>query len=186
MVQPDKMVDTVLALTGTTWMACKTLKSGHITIFDTKDANMKNCQLEISSFTFLQWAISYDAYLSLGWEPGNQVENYLNQHFSYIYGVFVSEKKIIACGDNCGGIWLYNLENLQLVSDCSSVVNPTSILKWPTLKDPEVEKEWKLKIGTYVILVSQVALNGKYLAAATRSNLICIWGEADSDQMDVE
>lgn len=74
-----------------------------------------------------------------------------------------------------------------MVSDCSSVVNPTSILEWPTkLKDPEVEKEWKLKIGTYVILVSQVALNGKYLAAVTRSNLICIWGEADSDQMHVD
>jgi hypothetical protein len=70
-LQPDDMVDTVLALTGTTWMACKTLKSGHITIFDTKDAVMKNGQLEPSCFQFLKWAISYDAYLSLGWESGN-------------------------------------------------------------------------------------------------------------------
>lgn len=64
------MVDTVLALTGTTWMACKTLKSGHITIFDTKDAKVNNFQLQLGSFQFLKWAISYDAYLSLGWEPG--------------------------------------------------------------------------------------------------------------------
>jgi hypothetical protein len=79
------------------------------------------------------------------------------------------------------------LENLQLVSNCKSAVDPISILTWPKkLKDPEVEKERKLQIGTYDILVSQVAMNGNYLAAATRSNLICIWNDADLSLMDVD
>jgi hypothetical protein len=101
--------------------------------------------------------------------------------------LFVSERKIVGCGDGLGNIWLYNLENLQFTSNCSNVVTQLSILKWPKkLQDPEVENERKLQIGTYDIFVSQVALNGNYLAAATRTNLICIWKEADLACTDLD
>jgi len=70
-VQPDEMVDSVLALSGSSWVACKSPKCGHITLFDSEHLRSKNNQLEPKSARFLKWTLSYDAYLSLGWEPGN-------------------------------------------------------------------------------------------------------------------
>jgi hypothetical protein len=182
-IHQDSMVDSVLALNGTTWVACKSLRGGHITIFDSADLKQSNNQLKTTSYGFLKWALSFDAYLSLGWEQGNF--KFL-KWYSMCSLLHFTERKILACGDYKGGVWIYNLDGFKVSPENNTVLEPNSVITWPKLKDFHVENERKLKIGTYEILVSQVALNGDYLTAVTRTNLICVWKKSEHEKMETD
>ncbi|XP_059474822.1 leucine-rich repeat and WD repeat-containing protein 1-like [Neocloeon triangulifer] len=154
---PEKMVDTVLSLTGTYLVACKIVNSEHIVVFDTKNVEKKNNKMKPNMYQLLTWADSDDAYLFLGWEP---------------------ERKILGCGDHKGSVWLYNLADLKLTSSDRDSTPPSGILNWPkNLRDINVEAERKLQVGTYNILISQVALHENYVVSVTRTNFICVWKE---------
>ncbi|XP_065340675.1 leucine-rich repeat and WD repeat-containing protein 1-like [Cloeon dipterum] len=155
----ETMVDSVLSLRGTSMVAYKIVTFGCIVIFDVSDAEMKNKKLEPKSFLMLEHDDSNDAYLYLGWEP---------------------EKKILACGDGSGGVWVYNLANLNLNSDITFSTPPSTILKWPKLKDEYVEIDRKVTVGCrnrkqLSNFVTHVSMNQDYLVSVTRTNFICVW-----------
>ncbi|PSN47611.1 Leucine-rich repeat and WD repeat-containing protein 1 [Blattella germanica] len=79
--------------------------------------------------------------------------------------------RFLACGDDRGAIWLYDLEQE------ANEGNPTKVLQWPELLDTKVDHKRKLQLGVYDIVVDKVSVSwdGKFLVAATNNNMVCIW-----------
>jgi hypothetical protein len=56
-------------------------------------------------------------------------------------------------------------------------VQPLTILDWPDITDMNLERNRKLRLDVYDIVVDSVAVSctGKYLVAVTNNNMVCIW-----------
>lgn len=56
-------------------------------------------------------------------------------------------------------------------------VQPTAILDWPDVTDLNLERNRKLHLDVYDIVVDSVAVSctGKYLVAVTNNNMVCVW-----------
>lgn len=86
----------------------------------------------------------------------------------------------MACGDDKGSIWIYNLEDLDLKSLKNSntkVIEAYSVLKWPKLQDKFLKKKKKLEVDVYDIVMAKCSLhsNGKHLVAVTNNNFVCVY-----------
>jgi hypothetical protein len=56
-------------------------------------------------------------------------------------------------------------------------VQPLAILDWPDITDLNLDRNRKLRLDVYDIVVDSVAIscNGRYLVAVTNNNMVCIW-----------
>lgn len=86
---------------------------------------------------------------------------------------------MLACGDDKGSIWIYNLENIDFQSSKSSLkaIEAHTVLKWPKLEDNYLKKKKKLDVDVYDIVVAKCAIhsNGKYIVAVTNNNFVCLY-----------
>lgn len=85
----------------------------------------------------------------------------------------------MACGDDKGSIWIYNLEDIDFQSSKSSpkVIEAHTVLKWPKLVDNHLKKKKKLDVDVYDIVIAKCAIhsNGKYIVAVTNNNFVCLY-----------
>lgn len=85
----------------------------------------------------------------------------------------------MACGDDKGSIWIYNLEDMDSLSSKSSlkVIEAHTVLKWLKLEDNYLKKKKKLDVDVYDIVIAKCAIhsNGKYIVAVTNNNFVCLY-----------
>ena len=84
---------------------------------------------------------------------------------------------LLACGDDRGALWLYSLKEVLQKKRHKTEVQPTAILDWPDVTDLNLDRNRKLRLGVYDIVVDSVAVGctGRYLVAVTNNNMVCIW-----------
>jgi hypothetical protein len=84
---------------------------------------------------------------------------------------------LLACGDDRGALWLYSLKEVLQKKRHKTEVQPTAILDWPDVTDLNLDRNRKLRLGVYDIVVDSVAVSctGRYLVAVTNNNMVCIW-----------
>lgn len=85
--------------------------------------------------------------------------------------------KVLACGDDKGSIWIYNLDDLPETSENNKmVIEAENILKWPKLNDIYLEKKKKLELDVYDIVIAKCAIHstGNYMVAVTNNNFACL------------
>lgn len=92
----------------------------------------------------------------------------------------ILDGKLLACGDDKGSIWIYNLNqiNFKIVKDYhTKTIDPHTVLKWPKLQDRYLKKKKKLEVDVYDIVIAKCAVhsNGKYLVAVTNNNFVCLY-----------
>jgi hypothetical protein len=89
---------------------------------------------------------------------------------------------LLSCGDDRGALWLYNLKEAMQAKQEKSEVQPVTILDWPDITDVNLERNRKLRLDVYDIVVDSVAVSctGKYLVAVTNNNMVCIWKQTKS------
>lgn len=90
--------------------------------------------------------------------------------------------KVLACGDDKGSLWIYNLENVDFHSSDNSpkIIEAHTVLKWPKLEDKYLKKKKKLDVDVYDIVIAKCAIhfNGKYIVAVTNNNFVCLYSLA--------
>lgn len=86
---------------------------------------------------------------------------------------------ILACGDDKGSVWIYDLKNIDFQSSkCDAkVIEAHTVLKWPKLLDIHLKKKKKLEVDVYDIVMAKCAVHssGKYIVAVTNNNFVCIY-----------
>ncbi|KAJ9589710.1 hypothetical protein L9F63_017082 [Diploptera punctata] len=95
---------------------------------------------------------------------------------NYFMGIGLHrEAQLLACGDDRGTIWLYDLKTV--LEQTRKDVEPSMLLQWPEVRDKYLDHKRKLNLGVYDIVIDKVAVNwnGKYLVAVTNNNMVCIW-----------
>jgi hypothetical protein len=94
-----------------------------------------------------------------------------------ILRLFFPDEKVLACGDDKGGVWFYDLNTLTDNLDLSaSPLMQTKTVTWPKkIRDVELDKVRKLSLDTYDIVVAKVVLANKYCVAITNNNMVCIY-----------
>ena len=94
-------------------------------------------------------------------------------------------KGLIACGDDKGSLWLYNLP--QFGRDGSppikDKVDPTTRLGWPELQDDHLENSRKIPMDKHNIIIDKVAAShdNSHIVAVTSNNMVCIWKRTSDD-----
>lgn len=90
--------------------------------------------------------------------------------------------KMLACGDDKGSIWIYNLKDIDFKSSKGSpkVIEAHKVLKWPKLVDNHLKKKKKLDVDVYDIVIAKCAIhfNGKYIVAVTNNNFVCLYSKS--------
>lgn len=92
---------------------------------------------------------------------------------------------MIACGDDKGSLWLYNLP--QYGKDSSpaikDTVEPSNRLLWPDLQDDHLENSRKAPLDKHSIIIDKVAAShdNNHIVAVTSNNMVCIWKRASDD-----
>ncbi|XP_064460732.1 leucine-rich repeat and WD repeat-containing protein 1-like [Ornithodoros turicata] len=75
----------------------------------------------------------------------------------------------LACGDDAGSIWIYNM-----AATTGSISQPVEVLKWPTTLECDGfsvrKKDNKININSVAL-----STDGGFLVACTDINIICIW-----------
>ena len=100
----------------------------------------------------------------------------------YIINILLThiiDGKLLACGDDKGSIWIYDLKDIDFKSSKSDskIITVNSVLKWPKLHDSFLKKKKKLEVDVYDIVVAKCAVHssGKYLVAVTNNNFVCLY-----------
>jgi hypothetical protein len=86
----------------------------------------------------------------------------------------------LACGDDKGRIWIYNLKQIDFKNvkdDHTKTIDAYTVLKWPKLQDCYLKKRKKLEVDVYDIVMAKCAVHssGKYLVAVTNNNFVCLY-----------
>ncbi|KAG8228250.1 hypothetical protein J437_LFUL015055 [Ladona fulva] len=180
--EEESLVDSVVCIPGSSLVALKVALRGVIYIWDLQntieeeDTNskvklgFKGAKLKINPVKYLKWSDTDDYFMSMGCSP---------------------DGRFLACGDDEGAIWLYNLSTEEQEQKAKKqkmdvtdelVKQPSQRLLWPeNLEDEEVRNARKVKcLEGHGGVIDQVALgigqNGSlHLAAVTSTNLVCIW-----------
>lgn len=78
---------------------------------------------------------------------------------------------LLACGDDIGNIWLYNLKDV--FSDSLLKQEQSAVIPWPTVQDTFDHR----MVRQQEIVINKVVVNydGSYIIAVTSTNLVCIW-----------
>lgn len=91
----------------------------------------------------------------------------------------VLDGKLLACGDDKGSIWIYDLKDVDFESskNGTKVIEAYTILKWPKLQDRYLKKNKKLEVDVYDIVMAKCAIHssGKYLVSVTNNNFVCLY-----------
>jgi uncharacterized membrane protein YgcG len=95
-------------------------------------------------------------------------------------------KGLIACGDDKGSLWLYNLPQFGKGSGASVIkdkIDPTSRLMWPELQDDHLENSRKIPMDRHNIIIDKVAAShdNSHIVAVTSNNMVCIWKRTSDD-----
>ena len=88
---------------------------------------------------------------------------------------------LLACGDDRGALWLYSLKEVLQKKEHKTEVQPMAILDWPDITDLNLDRNRKLRLDVYDIVVDSVAVSctGRYLVAVTNNNMVCIWKQME-------
>ncbi|KAK3928654.1 Leucine-rich repeat and WD repeat-containing protein 1, partial [Frankliniella fusca] len=78
---------------------------------------------------------------------------------------------LLACGDDLGNIWLYDLKDIFSLSKKKQ--EQSAVIPWPDVDDKS--SQWMVKLNEVVINKVVVNHNGSYIVAVTNTNLVCIW-----------
>ncbi|CAI6344430.1 unnamed protein product [Macrosiphum euphorbiae] len=157
--QNENVIDSI-EIVKDSWIATKVALHGVIYIFnlDAALSKTKNNKCLVKPTYILQWS---------------DTDNYF---MSCSVGL---DGKLLACGDDRGSIWIYNLKDLAFKSSKSDskVISVKSVLKWPKLEDKFLKKKKKLEVDVYDIVMAKCAVHssGKYLVAVTNNNLVCLY-----------
>lgn len=93
----------------------------------------------------------------------------------------IIDGKLLACGDDKGSIWIYNLEDIDNLQGSSEnnkmVIEAENIVKWPKLEDKYLKKKKKLELDVYDIVIAKCAVHsgGNYIVAVTNNNFVCLY-----------
>lgn len=79
--------------------------------------------------------------------------------------------KLLACGDDLGNIWLYDLKDVFSLSKKNQ--EQSAVIPWPEVDDKS--SQWMVKLNEVVINKVVVNYDGSYIVAVTNTNLVCIW-----------
>jgi len=94
-------------------------------------------------------------------------------------------KGLIACGDDRGSLWLYNLPQFGKDGGKSveGKVDPTTRLMWPELQDDHLENSRKVPLDRHNIIIDKVAAShdNSHIVAVTSNNMVCIWRRTSED-----
>lgn len=88
------------------------------------------------------------------------------------------DARIVACGDDKGCIWIYDISEVIENSDKRyNQLEARKIVQWPILSDRFATKSRKLDLDVYDIVIAKTAIHssGQYIVAVTNNNLVCIW-----------
>ncbi|XP_026273112.1 leucine-rich repeat and WD repeat-containing protein 1-like isoform X1 [Frankliniella occidentalis] len=78
---------------------------------------------------------------------------------------------LLACGDDLGNIWLYDLK--EVFSQSLKKQEQSAVIPWPDVDDKS--SQWMVELNEVVINKVVVSYNGSYIVAVTNTNLICVW-----------
>lgn len=99
---------------------------------------------------------------------------YINKYFT-----FLLDGKLLACGDDEGNVWIYNLKKIDFTSsnNDTKVIEAQNILRWPKLQDKYLKRTKKLEVDVYGIVIAKCAIHadGKYLVTVTDNNFVCLY-----------
>ncbi|KAL5242905.1 hypothetical protein ACI65C_010315 [Semiaphis heraclei] len=157
--QNENVIDSI-EIVKDSWIATKVALHGVIYIFDLSATlhKTKNNKCVVKPNYTLQWS---------------DTDNYF---MSCSVGL---DGKLLACGDDKGSIWIYNLKEMAFKSSTfdTKVITVNSVLKWPKLQDKFLKKRKKLEVDVYDIVMAKCAVHssGKYLVAVTNNNLVCLY-----------
>jgi len=157
--QNEKVIDSVEVIKDC-WIATKVALHGIIYIFnlDTTLSTIKNNKCVIKPAFILKWSDTDNYFMSCG------------------VGL---DGNVLACGDDKGSIWIYNLQDIDFQSSkCDAkVIEAHTVLKWPKLHDSHLKKKKKLEVDVYDIVMAKCAVHssGKYIVAVTNNNFVCIY-----------
>jgi len=128
------------------------------------DADDKVDEAEVVMLSKLKWSDTDNFYMNLGCHKG---------------------KGLIACGDDRGSLWLYNLPQFGKDGGKSieGKVDPTTRLMWPELQDDHLENSRKVPVDRHNIIIDKVAAShdNSHIVAVTSNNMVCIWRRTSDD-----
>jgi len=128
------------------------------------DAEEKVTEAEVVMLANLKWSDTDNFYMNLGCHKG---------------------KGLIACGDDRGSLWLYNLPQFGKDGGKSieGKVDPTTRLMWPELQDDHLENSRKVPLDRHNIIIDKVAAahDNSHIVAVTSNNMVCIWRRTSED-----
>ncbi|XP_071448439.1 leucine-rich repeat and WD repeat-containing protein 1-like [Hetaerina americana] len=183
----NNLVDSVVCIPESTLVATKCALRGVIYIWDVKatlensaisykKSDFKGARLKISPVKYLRWSDTDDYFMAMGCSP---------------------DGNLLGCGDDEGGVWLYNLcsnvaehkaKRAKKNDDDLLLKEPYQRLLWPSsLEDPEVQNARKVKrLEGHGGVIDQVSMcvtqsGSIHLAAVTSTNLVCIWRAFDDE-----
>ncbi|XP_026821891.1 leucine-rich repeat and WD repeat-containing protein 1-like [Rhopalosiphum maidis] len=157
--QNENVIDSI-EIVKDSWIAIKVALHGVIYIFNLDEAlsKTKNNKCVIIPPYILKWS---------------DTDNYF---MSCSVGL---DGKLLACGDDKGSVWIYNLKDISFKSTTSDskIITVNSVLKWPKLHDSYLKKKKKLEVDVYDIVMAKCAVHcsGNYLVAVTNNNFVCLY-----------
>ena len=94
--------------------------------------------------------------------------------------LFIIGNGLIACGDDKGSIWVYDMPQFaqeSTVAQNKSKITPTTRLMWPELQDDHLENSRKVPLDRHDIIIDKLAVSHdrNFVVAVTSNNMVCIW-----------
>jgi len=178
--QNENVIDSI-EIVKDSWIATKVALHGVIYIFDLSAtlSKTKNNKCVVKPNYTLQWSDTDNYFMSCSVGLGMYLTLLKLKPLCPILFTHITDGKLLACGDDKGSIWIYNLKDIAFKSSkCDSkVITVNSVLKWPKLQDKFLKKKKKLEVDVYDIVMAKCAVHssGKYLVAVTNNNLVCLY-----------
>lgn len=177
--QNENVIDSI-EIVKDSWIATKVALHGVIYIFnlDTTLSKMKNNKCIVKPAYILKWSDTDNYFMSCSVGLGESLV-LLKYHLTNNPFIHFIDGTLLACGDDRGSIWVYNLTDLDFKSSTnqSKVITVNSVCKWPKLQDSFLKKKKKLEVDVYDIVMAKCAVHssGKYLVAVTNNNFVCLY-----------
>jgi len=164
------------------WIATKVALHGVIYIFnlDAALSKAKNNKCLVRPEYVLKWSDTDNYFMSCSVGLGmHLILIILKSDLINILFTHIIDGKLLACGDDKGSVWIYNLKDIDFKSSTgdSEVITVNSVLKWPKLQDIFLKKKKKLEVDVYDIVIAKCVVHssGKYLVAVTNNNFVCLY-----------
>ncbi|GFG30538.1 hypothetical protein Cfor_10826 [Coptotermes formosanus] len=169
-----QLVDS-LEVVGESVIATKCVLHGVIYLWDLKAtlaaSGEEHTAITVTPICVLSWSNTDNYFMNMGCHPEDKGTFHLTDICRH------SVAGLLACGDDRGALWLYSLKEVLQKKEHKLAVQPMAILDWPDITDLNLDRNRKLRLDVYDIVVDSVAVSctGKYLVAVTNNNMVCIW-----------